>query len=262
MARDSISGPRWVAQMLDIDRLDDGLAVLRLSHGAVNALDIELLESIISAFADVADAPAVVLTGEGTSFCAGVDLHRILTISAAEIVKFLDALSRALLTVFTHPRPVVAAVNGHAIAGGCVLAAATDVRLMSGGSMGLTELNVGVGFPTAALEIVRHAVGSQAQSLILSGRLIDPAEAVSAGFIDWVVDPATLLPEAITEARSLARIPALTYETTKRQLHGPAMAAIAREYQLYDPIVSDTWASGSARMAISGFVEKLSRRSG
>ncbi|MGI8723130.1 MAG: enoyl-CoA hydratase-related protein, partial [Geodermatophilaceae bacterium] len=61
---------------------------------------------------------------------------------------------------FTHPRPVVAAVNGHAIAGGCVLAAAADVRLMSDGSIGLTELNVGVAFPTAALEIARHAAGS------------------------------------------------------------------------------------------------------
>ncbi|MDQ4038954.1 MAG: enoyl-CoA hydratase/isomerase family protein [Actinomycetota bacterium] len=245
--------------MLAIDRLDDGIAVLRLAHGKVNALDVELLEAIIVAFGEVADAPGVVLTGEGSSFSAGVDLRRILSSSSAEIEYFLDALSRALLTVFTHPRPVIAAVNGHAIAGGCVLAVATDVRLMSGGSMGLTELDVGVAFPTAALEIARHAAGSRVQSLILSGRLIEPAEAVEVGFIDWVVDPDALLDAAITEARSLAKIPAESYETTKRQLHAPAMAAIAREYEIYDAIVSQTWTSGSGRVAISSFVASLNR---
>lgn len=245
--------------MLAIDRLDDGIAVLRLAHGKVNALDVELLEAIIVAFGEVADAPAVVLTGEGSSFSAGVDLRRILISSATEIEYFLDALSRALLTVFTHPRPVVAAVNGHAIAGGCVLAVATDVRLMSGGSMGLTELDVGVAFPTAALEIARHAAGSRVQSLILSGRLIGPPEAVDVGFIDWVVGPDDLLEAAMTEARSLGRIPAETYETTKRQLHAPAMAAIAREYEIYDATVSQTWTSGSGRVAISSFVANLNQ---
>jgi enoyl-CoA hydratase len=245
--------------MLAIERLDDGIAVLRLAHGKVNALDVELLEAIVVAFGEVADAPAVVLTGAGSSFSAGVDLPRILTSSATEIEYFLDALSRALLTVFTHPRPVLAAVNGHAIAGGCVLAVSADVRLMSGGSMGLTELDVGVAFPTAALEIARHAAGSRVQSLILSGRLIDPAEAVEVGFIDWVVDPDELLDAAITEARSLGNIPAETYETTKRQLHAPAMAAIAREYEIYDARVSQTWTSDSGRVAISSFVASLNR---
>ncbi len=244
--------------MLELDWVDD-VALLRLAHGKVNALDVELLEAIITGFGEVGEASAVVLTGQGSSFSAGVDLHRILTSSAEEIEHFLDTLSRALLTVFTHPRPVVAAVNGHAIAGGCVLAVAADVRLMSTGTMGLTELNVGVAFPTAALEIVRHAAGSQAQSLILSGRLIEPAEAVEVGFIDWVVDEGQLMEEAMVEARSLARVPAETYETTKRQLHAPAMANIAREYEIYDATVNRTWTSGTGRAALSTFAANLSR---
>nr|MDQ3579031.1 enoyl-CoA hydratase/isomerase family protein [Actinomycetota bacterium] len=108
--------------ILRIDRLDDGVVVMRLAHGPQNALDVELLEEIIVAFGKVSDASAVVLTGEGPAFSAGVDLRRILRSEAIEIDYFLDVLSQALLTVFTHPRPVVAAVNGHAIAGGCVLA--------------------------------------------------------------------------------------------------------------------------------------------
>lgn len=244
--------------MLDIEWHDE-VALLRMAHGKVNALDVELLEAIISAFGEVSEAPAVVLTGQGSTFSAGVDLRRILTSSTDEIELFLDTLSRALLTVFTHPKPVVAAVNGHAIAGGCVLAVACDVRLMSSGSMGLTELNVGVAFPTAALEIARHASGPLVQSLILSGRLIEPAEAVDVGFIDWVVDEDQLLDEALIEAHSLGRVPAETYETTKRQLHAPAMANIAREYEIYDSIVTRTWTSGTGRVALSTFVANLSR---
>lgn len=245
--------------MLVMDQHVDGVVVLRLAHGKVNALDVELLEAIIVAFGEVPEASAVVLTGEGSSFCAGVDLRRILNSDASEVEYFLDALSRALLTVFTHPRPVVAAVNGHAIAGGCVLAAATDVRLMSGGSMGLTELKVGVAFPTAALEIARHAMGPKAQSLILSGQLIEPKEAVEIGLIDRIVEPADLLDAATATARGLARIPAETYETTKRQLHAPAMAAIAREYEIYDATVAHTWTSGSGRAALSAFLANLDR---
>lgn len=244
--------------MLEIEWHED-IAVLRMAHGKVNALDIEILEAIMVAFGELSEASAIVLTGRGSSFSAGVDLRRILASTPPEIEYFLDTLSRGLLTVFTHPRPVVAAVNGHAIAGGCVLAVAADVRLMATGTMGLTELNVGVGFPTAALEIARHAAGSQAQSLILSGRLIEPAEAVGVGFIDWVVDADDLFAAALTEARSLARIPTDTYEITKRQLHGPAMAAIAREYEIYDATVSRTWTSGTGRLALSAFVANLNR---
>ena len=245
--------------MLQIDRRDSGVVVLSLAHGKVNALDTELLEAIVVAFGEVTDASAVVLTGQGSSFSAGVDLPRILNSDAAGIEYFLDALSRALLTVFTHPKPVVAAVNGHAIAGGCVLAAATDVRLMSGGSMGLTELRVGVAFPTAALEIARHAIGARVQALIMSGRLITPAEAVEIGLVDRVVEPGELLDTAIAEARLLAQVPAETYEITKRQLHAPAMAAIAREYEIYDATVGNTWTSERGRAAIAAFAESLTR---
>ena len=245
--------------MLVMDRRDHGVVVLRLAHGKVNVLDVDLLEAIIVAFGELGEARAVVLTGDGTSFSAGVDLRRILDNEVGDTEHFLDALSRALLTVFTHPRPVVAAVNGHAIAGGCVLAAAADVRLMSGGSMGLTELKVGVAFPTAALEIVRYATGAQARSLILSGRLVEPAEAVEVGLIDRVVAPENLLDTALAEARTLTQIPAETYEISKRQLHGPAMAAIAREYEIYDAGVARTWTSDRGRTAMSAFVANLTQ---
>ena len=95
----------------------------------------------------------------------------------------------AFLSVFDYPGPVVAAINGHAIAGGCVVAMAADVRLMSGGLIGLTEVAVGVPFPLAALEICRYAMGTSVTGAMLRAENIDARTALERGWIDEVVAP-------------------------------------------------------------------------
>jgi enoyl-CoA hydratase len=126
-----------------------GVHLVTVENGPVNVLDLELLRGLAETFHGLAEADAVVLAGAGRAFSAGVDLHRILDGGRDYVAEFLPALSAALRAVFDHPRPVVAAVNGHAIAGGCVLVAACDRRLMSAGTIGVTELLVGVPFPAA-----------------------------------------------------------------------------------------------------------------
>ena len=123
----------------------DGVTVVELDRGPVNALDLELLGALTAAF-ERADSP-VVLTGAGRTFSAGVDLRRIVEEPDSYVAEFLAALARAFLAVFTHPRPTVAAINGHAIAGGCLFALCCDTRVMGAGTIGLTELAVGVRFP-------------------------------------------------------------------------------------------------------------------
>jgi enoyl-CoA hydratase len=150
--------------MLEVEQ-DSGVSVLRLRHGKVNALDLELLHAITEALAAADEQTAVVITGTGTAFSAGVDLQRVVAGGAPYLAEFLPALTAAFLAIFDHPGPVLAAINGHAIAGGCVIAAACDVRVMSQGMIGLAELSVGVPFPVAALEIVRHAAGPAASRL-------------------------------------------------------------------------------------------------
>ena len=93
--------------------------------------------------------------------------------------------------VFDHPRPLVAAVNGHAIAGGCVIAAGCDYRFMSAGTIGVTELLVGVPFPATALEAIRYVVGPRTAALVLTGKTLRPEEAQAVGLVDEVVPPTT-----------------------------------------------------------------------
>src|SRR5262245_8485332 len=118
--------------MID-SKVVDGIVVLTMTHGKANALDIEFCDAMAARFNDLrkSDTKAVVLTGQGRIFSAGVDLKRLSAGGADYIRRFLPALHRLFEAVFFHPKPVVAAINGHAIAGGCVLASLADLLLMA-----------------------------------------------------------------------------------------------------------------------------------
>ena len=236
------------------------VAVVRLEHGKVNALDLELVTAISSTMMELAEAPAVVLTGSGSVFCAGVDLHRIVDGGAEYVREFLTSLSTAFLAVFDHPRPVVAAINGHALAGGCVLAAACDLRLMSAGTIGLTELRVGVPFPTVPLEIMRHAAGPAVSSLALTGQPVSAAEAHRLGLVDDVLAPDDLLDAAVARAGALATIPADAFALTKQQLHGPARQRIDANRTDDDPPVLQLWQHPATLSAIAAYLDQLRTR--
>ena len=110
--------------MIELSRCG-GIAIVRMNHGKANALDIELCDALAAQFEACRDAQtkAIVLIGQGGMFSAGVDLLRLCDAGAPYVRSFLPALHRLYQTVFLFPKPVVAAVNGHAIAGGCVLQA-------------------------------------------------------------------------------------------------------------------------------------------
>jgi enoyl-CoA hydratase len=242
--------------MLVTENRDD-VAVLRIEHGRVGALDVELLNALADAVS--ASDRALVITGTGSAFSAGVDLRRILDGGTSYTEELLAALSRLFRVVFDHPRPTVAAVNGHAIAGGCVLALACDLRLMAGGRMGLAELTVGVPFPTAALEIVRHALGPRAGQVVLGAQSVDRERALDLGMVDELTEPAELLPRAVALANELAARSPESYRMTKVQLHRPANAAIeATEGD--DAVVLAGWTSVDTRRRIESALAALTRR--
>ncbi|HVK25996.1 MAG TPA: enoyl-CoA hydratase/isomerase family protein [Actinokineospora sp.] len=235
------------------------LAVLRLDHGKVNALDLELCDAVSRTIVAL-EADAVVLAGASRAFSAGVDLRRVVDGGADYVAAFLPALSKAFLAVFDCPRPVVAAIGGPAIAGGAVLAAAADHRVVSGGGIGLTELLVGVPFPVVALEILRHVTGRHATRLVDTGVVLEPAEALLVGLADEVVAPDDLLPAALARASELAKIPAAAFALTKEQLHRPARTRIEAARAVDDPRVTALWQAPSALAAIESYLDALATR--
>jgi enoyl-CoA hydratase len=237
----------------------DGIAILTLNHGPVNALDLELLTAVPETLAAVADARAVVLTGSGRCFSAGVDLKRIVDGGPRYVEKFLPALSVAVLTLFEHPKPVVAAVNGHALAGGCVLAAACDIRLMSGGTIGLTELAAGVPFPTVPLEIMRHAVGPALDAMVLGPGRLAPDQATSIGLVHEIVEPDQLLTAALRRAEGLCAAPPDVYALSKYQLRRPARERIGTARPSDDPRVLKIWSSERTGQTLRNYLASMRR---
>jgi enoyl-CoA hydratase len=235
-------------------QLVDGVTTVRFDHPPVNALDLDLLDDIIVTMRGL-DGP-VVLTGAGRCFSAGVDLRAILDGGADYTDRFMTALSAAFLAVFDHPAPVVAAINGHAIAGGCVFAMAADMRLMSGGTIGLTELAVGAMFPMSALEICRHAMGPSASQAALGAGTVDVSTAAALGWVDEVVTDDELLPRATALAYELGQYAPAAYAVTKEQLHRPARIAIDAGADT-DDVVRASWMSEETHARIAAYLKSL-----
>ena len=244
-----------------IERSQEGaVTVLQLQHKKANALDVELLGALDAEIAAAERAgQALVITGSGSIFSAGVDLFRLLAGGDAYLDEFLPALDRLLLRLFTYPRPAVAAVNGHAMAGGWILACACDYRVVAvgQGKLGTPELQVGVAFPPIALETVRFATpAAQLSALVLLGRTFDGDEALRAGLAEEALPPAAVLSRALAVAQSLAQIPAAAFRLTKAQLRAPF---VTRAEQAHDiaAAVRAQWRDGNTAAVIRAYLERV-----
>lgn len=243
--------------VIEVDVVD-GIGVVRLVHGKVNALDLELCRAITRTMRDLDDRDAVravVVTGTGRVFSAGVDLKRVVDGGAAYAAEFLPALNAAFRAVFDVGKPVVAAVDGHAIAGGCVLAAAADHRIMSGGTIGLPELRVGVPFPQSALEIVRFAIGPvAAHRAVFAGVNHGPEAALALGLVTELCDPDVLLDRASAAAAALARdIPADVFRHTKAQVRHEVNERLDRAT---DAATLELWTTAATDGRIQAFLDR------
>ncbi len=246
-----------------LHREDRGsIAVLRMDHGKASALDVELVATLEHELEEIersATHSAVVLTGTGSVFSAGVDLFRFLDGGEPYLDQFFEALVHCFRSLFVFPRPLVAAVNGHAIAGGCVIASAADYRIMSRGKgkIGVPELRVGIPFPVAAIEILRFAASTQhLQELVYLGRTYSPEEAHEVGLVDEIAEPDALLDRALEVAQGLGSMPPARFGITKGELRAPSVDRIERLSPKIDPDVLAGWKAAETHAAVRQYVER------
>jgi enoyl-CoA hydratase len=240
------------------------VATVELSRGKVNAIDVEVLDELRTTLERLehdVDVHAVVLTGAGRAFSAGVDLRRVVDSDAAYAERLVTGLRRTLEALFCFPKPTVAAVNGAAVAGGCIIACACDRRLIaSGARIGASELLVGVPFPVAALEILRHACGSRSEDLIFGGRLLDAAEARAVGMVHEVCPAEELLARALVVATELGALAPVAYRLAKEQLRRPAFERMQRDAALVDPTVTTEWGAPHTAARLRQQLDRMSAR--
>ena len=245
--------------------LDGPVATIWLTHGRANALDIEMVRQLGEMLKDLEedqDIRAIIFTGRGKLFSSGIDLLRLLSEETEYVEELLPLLSNILRRLFSYPKPTVAAVNGAAVAGGCLLACACDHRLMTDSArIGVTELGIGVAIPSVAIEVLRHAWGSSFESLLLNAELLTAPDALKAGVIHEITTDEDLIIRANEQASRVARFDPRTYEIAKDSSRQWATANMdSLSSTLCDLNVLEQWSLPATRNRLRGFFPAKSDR--
>jgi enoyl-CoA hydratase len=214
----------------------DHVAVVTMNTNKVNAQNPAFFDDLHAAFDRLEaefNACAVVLSGTGATFSAGLDFDHHFPLfarrSLKEIDAWFDAYRATNLRLFTCPRPTVAAINGHAYAGGLLTALGCDFRIASEGAaqFSLNEVPIGIPMPAVYCEIIKHAIGPRAANeLTLFGQVYDLAAAGKLGVISKTATPGRLLDDAVAWAALVPPDGYPAYAFAKRALQATTMAAI------------------------------------
>jgi len=246
------------------DDHDGGVRVLTLDRPPANAIDEPLLDDLgitLAAARHDSAVRAVVLAAAGPFFCAGFDLgspRRDPEAARGLRTRYRD-VHVALLTL---PKPTIAVVAGHAIAGGFVLALACDYRLGADADyrVGLNEVAIGAAFPRTAFEIIRLRLApARASELLLGAALYPASQATRLGLVDELLAPDTLMPTVLRRAARLAAFPREAYAHTKALLVEDAVRRIMHEPPEVDDRAAAVWMTTESRAARARQREKLGR---
>jgi len=186
--------------------VDDGVATLRLDRPKMNAINFQVQDELRAAAAEAGDREdvrAVVVYGGERLFAAGNDVKEMAEISYTEMVRRGSSLQSAVTAVAEIPKPVIAAVTGYALGGGCELALAADVRIAAdNASLGQPEVLLGIIPGAGGTQRLARLIGpSKAKDLIFTGRFVKADEALAMGLVDRVVPAADVYTEALAWAR-------------------------------------------------------------
>lgn len=185
---------------------DEGIARVSLSRGKVNAINEKVVDELSDCFKQLADDPtvkAIIFTGEGKFFTFGFDIPEFLGYPKDDFIRYLTKFTDLYTYLFLYPKPVIAALNGHTVAGGCMLAISCDYRIMvpEKARIALNEINFGSSLFAGSVEIMKLLIGQRkAETAVYSGAMYSPEEALELGLIDRIVSP----DELETEARAIA----------------------------------------------------------
>lgn len=239
---------------IQIERVGQ-IAVLRIDRPPANAIDLDLAGEFATALEGIETTDgigALVVTGAGSCFSAGLDLKAVPTYDRAQQQAMVMQVNRLFGGLYGLPLPTIAAVNGHAIAGGVILTLCCDYRIGAEGGykLGLAEARVGVPFPVAAMAIVQSELSHPvARTMVLTARNWSPPDAVSMGVLDELQPPELLLPRAIEVAQEMAALPRSVYARIKRELRGAALARIEDAIGNKNEPMLESWLSSETREA-------------
>jgi enoyl-CoA hydratase len=243
------------------ETLEGGIVVLTLDRPRANAFDPALVADLFRAVRAASDAPALVIASSQKLFSAGWDLPIVRALLREEMTAFLGGFCGLVRELFTFPAPVVAALPGHAIAGGLIVATTADERIAAEGKgeLGLSEVALGVPIPRACYEVFRHVLGDRrAERLAAAGDNVPVSRAYEIGLVDYIVPAEDLLTAAVERARQLAGRSRAAYAEIKRRARADALFRFDRAFE-GDPFL-DFWFSDEARRRIDALIARLTKK--
>lgn len=245
-----------------IEQIGD-VAVVTLNKPPVNAVDLTLVRDTEECLKKAEADPrikAVVITGAGRCFSAGLDLKTVPYYTSADQRRMVEELNRTVAWLYGFPLPTIAAINGHAIAGGFILALACDYRLGADAAcqLGVTESRVGIPFPVSTMEVLRAELDSPtARRMTLVGRNVNPKEALASGILDEIVSADQLLNQAIEFAQDLGSMPREAYGRIKRQLRDEPLRRMQTAIETGNDPLLKMWITDEGRSASAEHLEKM-----
>jgi methylglutaconyl-CoA hydratase len=242
---------------------DGALAVITLTRpDKRNAISSQMIDELLAVLADVqaSSARVAILTGEGKAFCSGMDLDELRAIAMRTPAEHLEdsrRMARLFRTVYSFPKPLIAAVNGHALAGGCGLATLADFTIaVPDAKFGYTEVRIGF-IPALVSVFLRRQIGEKrTRDLALTGRLFDAAEAQTMGLVNLVVPAVDLMAEARKLAATLIDASPTSLQRTKRLLVQFSEADLDREISMAVQENADIRSTPDFREGLASFLEK------
>lgn len=227
-----------------------------------NALCPLLIEELTAALndAETCDCGVVILTGAGPAFCAGLDVEHLATLHAQteeDHRRDAEGMARVLRTLYDFPKPVIAAVNGHAIAGGMSLATIPDFRLaVPEAKFGYTEVKIGFVPAIAASFLLRQVGEARTRELLLSGKLIKAHEALDMGLISQVVQADELMGTAQALAQCLLMNSPQAMQEVKRLLAKHARRRLDEELEDAIAVNAQQRSTDDFREGVRAFLER------
>lgn len=233
--------------------IDNNLALVRLERGKVHALTDQVIKELHNTFRDLENhdsVKAIILAGTGKFFSFGFDIPWFMGYSPQAFTGFVTKFAELYTYMFLYPKPVIAALNGHTIAGGCILATAADYRLMASGKskISLNEITFGSSIFAGSVEMLKFCVGQRNAELILTtGAMYSPEEAHRMGLVDWVTSDEKLMDDARRIALNYAEKENPAFASLKMMLRKPvAENMVAREGEAIREFVK-IWYSNKTR---------------
>ncbi|GHE29131.1 enoyl-CoA hydratase/isomerase family protein [Vulcaniibacterium thermophilum] len=241
------------------------IARITLARPPVNALDPELCDDLTRAVRQAAEqgAAGIVLAGGPKVFSAGLDVPFLLSLGddRARVRSAWQAFFAAARTLASSPVPVVAAIAGHAPAGGCVLALCCDYRVMAEGPyrIGLNETQVGLVAPEGIQHLMRRVVGShRAERLLVGGELVESARALACGLVDELAAVDEVVTRAHAWLEGLLALPRMPVLQTRAIARADLLAALEPERIQLDRFV-EAWTHPDTQAGLKALVARLGK---